>query len=42
MRRIAAGLAIALLFSPAIAKGKSAKEPRAGQFCAKAAIGTTA
>ena len=42
MRRLAAVLALALLASPAMAKGKSAKEPRVGQFCAKAAVGTTA
>ena len=41
MRRIAAALALALLVSPAMAKTKSAKAPRAGQFCAKAAVGTT-
>ena len=41
MRRIAAALALALLVSPAMAKTKSAKGPRAGQFCSKAAVGTT-
>ena len=42
MRRIAAALALSLLVSPAMAKTKTAKEPRAGQFCSKAAVGTTA
>ena len=41
MRRLAAVLALALLASPAMAKTKSAKEPRAGQFCSKAAVGST-
>lgn len=36
MRAIAAALALALLASPAFAKGKSAKTPRAGQFCSSA------
>jgi hypothetical protein len=40
MRTIAAALAFALLASPAFAKSKS-KEPRAGQFCPKASVGTT-
>src|ERR1700730_10027071 len=42
LRRIAAALALALPVSPAMAKTKSAKEPRAGQFCSKAAVGSTA
>ena len=41
MRRLAAALALALLVSPAIAKPKSAKEPRAGQYCSKGAVGST-
>jgi len=41
VRRLAAALALALLASPAMAKTKSAKEPRAGQFCSKAAVGST-
>jgi hypothetical protein len=41
MRTIAAALAFALLASPAFAKGKL-KAPRAGQFCGKSAVGTTA
>ena len=40
MRTIAAALAFALLASPGFAKGKS-KTPRAGQFCGKAALGST-
>ena len=41
----AAALAFALLASPAFAKSKSStatKTPRAGQFCAQSAVGTTA
>jgi hypothetical protein len=41
----AAALAFALLASPAFAKSKSStatKGPRVGQFCSKAAVGTTA
>jgi hypothetical protein len=41
MRQIAAALALMLLAAPAFAKGKS-KGPKAGQYCPKSAIGTTA
>jgi len=41
MRRIAAAIGIALLVSSAMAKTKSAKEPRAGQYCSKGAVGPT-
>jgi hypothetical protein len=41
MRRLATTLALALLVSPAIAKTKSAKEPRVGQYCSKGAVGST-
>jgi uncharacterized protein YdeI (BOF family) len=44
-RAIAAALAFALIASPAFARTKTSsatKPPRAGQYCAKAAMGTTA
>ena len=40
MRHLA--LALLLLATPALAKGKAAKGPKEGQFCAKKAQGTTA
>ena len=49
MRRLALVLSLSLLASPAFARkaaatgtGTTAKGPRAGEFCAKTAIGTNA
>jgi hypothetical protein len=44
MRFATAALALSLLSVPAFARGASAKAkgPKAGQFCSKSAVGTTA